>query len=83
MEMIGAAVMAMLLAAPLLIDRYLRELPTAPACPCCRATARQIERGSAIALIPGFGPTFLAECMRCGWSGRMRWKWARDAIRRK
>jgi hypothetical protein len=81
-ELIGLSLLAMLMAAPLLIERYLRRLPPAPACPCCHAVARVTDRTSALAWVPGFAPTFLAECVRCGWAGRMRWKWARDAARK-
>ncbi|MEX2582741.1 MAG: hypothetical protein WD766_05685 [Gemmatimonadota bacterium] len=79
-EFLAAAVMALLLAAPLLIDRYLRQLPIAPACPSCRSVAREVSLARSIVdVLPAFGRTFIAECARCGWRGRMRWRWAPHA----
>lgn len=80
-EFLGVTVMAMLLAAPFLIDRYLRQLPEAPTCPSCRGVARQagIPGSMIFSLpVPAFARTFVGECGRCGWRGRMRWRWARS-----
>ncbi|MQA89951.1 MAG: hypothetical protein GEU90_06930 [Gemmatimonas sp.] len=79
-QLVPAALMALLLAAPLLMERYLRHLPVAPECPSCRAVAREVDLTfSILAKIPAFARTFMAECARCGWRGRMRWRWAPDA----
>lgn len=69
--------LAALAAAPIMIRFYIRALPVAPACPCCSATTRQ-SYGAADALrfLPHLTATSLGECGRCGWRGRMRWKWA-------
>jgi hypothetical protein len=82
-EFLGFAVMAVLMVAPLLIERYVRQLPAAPACPCCRGTAHEVGLpGAVAALIPTLARTFRAECGRCGWRGRMRWRFAPDSVRR-
>jgi hypothetical protein len=82
-EILGVAVMAAMLAAPLLIERYLRQLPPAPACPDCRAVARAIiAEGLLTGWVPEISRTFLAECSRCGWRGRMRWRYATRAARK-
>lgn len=83
-QLLTFALMGILLAAPLLLDRYLRQLPVAPACPSCRAVAREVNLShSLLDLLPAFGRTFVAECIRCGWRGRMRWRWAADRARRR
>jgi hypothetical protein len=84
-ELLGAAVMAMLIAGPLLIDRYLRQLPVAPACPACRGMAREAALGRSLVQwlpVPALARTFVGECSRCGWRGRMRWRFAPEAAGR-
>ena len=76
MDIWSVALLTALLAAPLLIDRYLRTLPVAPACPTCRSIARERRTSSIADIIPFLSRTFAAECIRCGWHGRMRWKLA-------
>jgi hypothetical protein len=82
LDIFGGAILLMLFAAPLLIDRYLRHLPVAPACPSCRSVTREagIQSGW-LSWLPVFARTFLAECGRCGWRGRMRWRFAPQAGR--
>lgn len=76
-EILSFALLAIVMAAPLLLDRYLRQLPVAPACPSCNSVASQVEGACSLALLlPALAKTFLAECARCGWRGRMRWRWA-------
>jgi hypothetical protein len=83
-DIFGLALLLVMLAAPVLIDRYVRHLPVAPACPTCACVARQAQVGPRLmAWIPAFGRTFLAECGRCGWRGRMRWKLATDSARHR
>jgi hypothetical protein len=81
--LLALTLIAAAFAAPFLIDLYLRRLPIAPACPSCAAVARQAAlqrlQVSVSPWIPAFGRTFVAECVRCGWKGRMRWKLAADA----
>jgi len=74
---------AMMIAAPLFILRYVRGLPIAPACPSCSAITRAVHYGAdPFRLIPYLTATSIAECTRCGWHGRMRWRWAPHAVRR-
>jgi hypothetical protein len=73
------ALVAICLASPLIADWYLRHLPVAPACPSCRWVAKQAAvQPTFPGVIPSFARTFLAECGRCGWRGRMRWTLARS-----
>ena len=75
--------LTLIAAAPFLIHRYVRRLPVAPACPCCSATTRQFTHaGDFFRFVPQLTATTLGECTRCGWRGRMRWKWATRAERR-
>lgn len=71
-------------AAPLLVLAYIQRLPVAPACPSCRAVTREIDRkwlpAWAIHLL---STTYLGECTRCGWRGRMRWRWATRSVHRR
>jgi len=76
-QLLAAVVLALLLAIPLLIEKYVRQLPVAPICPSCHAIAREVQLAcSLLDLFPAFGKTFIGECARCGWRGRMRWRWA-------
>lgn len=69
-------------ATPVVTDWYVRHLPVAPACPSCRWVARQLPVQPIFpGAVPGFARTFLAECGRCGWKGRMRWTLARSPAR--
>ena len=81
-SLLAAAIFAFLLAAPVFLERYLKQLPEAPACPRCHSVARQAEQVSAVtARLPLLGRTFVAEC-QCGWRGRMRWRWAHESAGR-
>jgi len=82
-DLLTITLFAVVMAAPVLLERYFRQLPIAPACPACRSIARQIGLNSFLfGLIPAFGRTFPAECTVCGWRGRMRWRFARDSAPR-
>lgn len=66
---------------PFAVERYLRSLPVAPSCPDCRAVTRALARRSAAwQLLLAQVPITLSECGRCGWTGRMRWRWARRPV---
>jgi hypothetical protein len=61
---------------------YLDRLPIAPACPACRSVTRSTGWDwPGLYLLPRFSVTFLAECARCGWSGRMRLRLAPQSVR--
>jgi hypothetical protein len=76
--------LALVAAAPFLIHRYVRGLPVAPACPSCSAITRETRAAvDPFRVIPHLTATSLGECTRCGWRGRMRWKWATRAARRQ
>lgn len=82
-QLLGFALAALGALAPLLVLRYLQRLPEAPACPTCRAVTRaESVRWSVATLLPILGTTYRAECTRCGWRGRMRWRWAPRSLRR-
>lgn len=71
------AILAVAFAAPYLFHRYLERLPEAPACPSCRTVTRDAGTdGWAAHLAPVLLVTIVRECSRCGWKGRMRWRWA-------
>ena len=79
----GMAVLAAVLAAPVLLHLYVNRLPVAPACPWCRATTREVPELVLARWLPAFLVTSRGECAECGWRGRMRWQWAaRTAPRR-
>lgn len=61
---------------PLGLQLYLSRLPVAPACPSCRSTTRPSEACGLEAWLPALVSTSVGECARCGWRGRMRWRWA-------
>ena len=77
LTLLAAALAAVALAAPFLLLAYVQRLPVAPACPTCRAVTRAVDReclaGAARSLLPA---TYVGECGRCGWRGRLRWRWA-------
>jgi hypothetical protein len=63
--------------------QYVQRLPVAPACPCCSAVTRMTHSGpDPLRFVPHLVATSHGECTRCGWSGRMRWKWATRTARR-
>ena len=68
---------------PAMVQLYLQRLPVAPACPACRRTTRPVEGGAAARLLPALASTTLGECTRCGWRGRMRWRWAAHTAGRR
>lgn len=77
LSLLTAALAALALAAPFLVAAYVQRLPVAPACPSCRAVTRAVERECLVAPVRSLLPsTFVGECGRCGWRGRMRWRWA-------
>ena len=79
---IGVILAVLLL--PAMVQLYVHRLPEAPACPSCRRTTRPMGEGHAARLVPALAATTLGECTRCGWRGRMRWRWAaRTAGRRQ
>lgn len=73
----AAALAALALAAPFLLGVYVQRLPIAPSCPSCRAVTREAELRCLGASLRSFLPaTYVGECGRCGWRGRLRWRWA-------
>lgn len=75
---------ALCMAIPLGAEWYARQLPIAPACPSCRWITKQLPAQPTFAsFVPSLARTFLAECGRCGWHGRMRWTLARESGRRR
>ncbi len=72
-----AVLAALALAAPFLVSAYVQRLPVAPGCPSCRAVTRTVERRCSTIRVPSlFAATYIGECARCGWRGRLRWRWA-------
>ncbi len=78
MEGVVLTGLALALAAPVFIVQYLARLPYAPECPACRqmtqrqqASERWLDRACA-----SVGATAARCCKRCGWRGRMRWRFA-------
>jgi hypothetical protein len=78
----GAAFAALVIALPYLLQYYIARLPAAPACPSCRAVTRET---SSVWLwldrFPSLATTYIGECNRCGWRGRLRWRWAARRVR--
>ena len=82
-QWLAAALAVLLLLAHRLLQRYRERLPLAPTCPHCRALTRPLGSGELLArLLPLLADTCRGECVRCGWRGRMRWKWASRPVRR-
>jgi len=67
-------------ALPLLVGRYLWRLPEAPACPECRAVTLAAASRAGWVPLSRVVPVTVRECSRCGWRGRMRWRWARSEV---
>lgn len=81
MNMFLAGVAALVVAGPVLFTRYLRHLPEAPACPTCCSVTRDANSILMFAmLLPSLTATAVRECTRCGWKGRMRWRWAENRV---
>ncbi|HET8654854.1 MAG TPA: hypothetical protein VFL93_05030 [Longimicrobiaceae bacterium] len=81
-ELLSAGVVLALVLGLRAITLYVQHLPEAPLCPCCRAVTREIACDVIwLRLLPTFTATSYSECGRCGWSGRMRWRWAADSPR--
>lgn len=73
---------ALSLAVPFVLLAYFQRLPVAPSCPLCRALTREREsRWGALPVVTLLPTTYLGECTRCGWHGRMRWRWATRSVR--
>jgi hypothetical protein len=78
MAVLGWMLAVAALTAPFAVVHYLNRLPYAPECPHCRAVTAQAAQ------VPGWcdracaaiAATPVRSCTRCGWSGRMRWRWA-------
>lgn len=85
MILVAALVGGAVVAAPMALQLYLQRLPVAPACPSCRATTRAVgaRRSLALDILPALVATYVGECARCGWRGRMRLRWARGTVRRR
>lgn len=67
----------LLFGVPALVRRYVGRLPEAPECPGCFAVTRMAEGGWLPSFLHRRFPiTAVRECTRCGWRGRMRWRWA-------
>jgi hypothetical protein len=82
MEIALGLSLAIALGAVLAIRQYVQRLPVAPACPCCSAVTRMSHSGpDPLRFVPHLVATSRGECTRCGWSGRMRWKWAPRTLR--
>jgi hypothetical protein len=75
-------VMAVLLV-PVMLQLYVHRLPVAPACPTCRTTTRSLPECLPMRWVPPLAATSVGECTRCGWRGRMRWRWAAHAVTRR
>jgi hypothetical protein len=75
------AVSVLLFMGPSLLRQYVERLPEAPSCPACRSTTRQSLSSVVGDWIPALSMTVVRECARCGWRGRMRWRWALRHVR--
>ena len=69
-------VVVAVLMVPAMVQLYVHRLPVAPSCPTCRRTTRPMSEWQVARLVPALAATSLGECTRCGWRGRMRWRWA-------
>ena len=78
MTWLAWAAVAAALAAPFAMQHYLSRLPYAPECPHCRqVTAQRTAAGRGWdRLYAALAATQVRRCTRCGWQGRMRWRWA-------
>jgi hypothetical protein len=71
------AVVMLAVGAPFAVAQYLTRLPWAPSCPHCRAVTAQSGGGSTLDRVwVALATTPVRRCTRCGWQGRMRWRWA-------
>lgn len=58
-------------------QNYWQRLPEAPSCPLCRGLTSAALQPTLSARLWALLPhTALRRCERCGWQGRMRWRWA-------
>lgn len=80
---IAVSVQLLVIATPVLAALYLRTLPEAPACPGCSAVTRIASQDRFGHLLREMRVSAVRECTRCGWRGRMRWRWAPRRIRRE
>ncbi|WP_420125822.1 hypothetical protein [Longimicrobium sp.] len=79
-----AITMAVLLGASWLAANYLWSLPYAPECPTCKRMTSQTTRTSHVdRLLARASSVSVRHCLRCGWSGRMRWRLAAERVTRK
>lgn len=83
MILVAGLMTALLYSAATLLTRYVENLPEAPACPDCRRVTRQAIGPRFAAALPMLEMTVLRECHRCGWRGRMRWRFAPDYQRHR
>ncbi|MBW3630024.1 MAG: hypothetical protein KY464_12095 [Gemmatimonadetes bacterium] len=68
---------------PAMVQLYVHRLPEAPSCPTCQRTTRPISECYAARWVPALAATSVGECTRCGWRGRMRWRWAARPVGRR
>lgn len=82
-EIFGAALFVAVVMLPVLLQWYVQRLPQAPGCPTCRVTTRPLQECALERMVPLFASTSRGECTRCGWRGRMRWRWATRTVPRR
>lgn len=77
------AMLLVSLAAAALLAHYFHHLPDAPECPACKAlTSEATNTRLADRLCAPFAASSVRCCLRCGWSGRMRWRPAARRVHR-
>jgi hypothetical protein len=81
MLLVAGLLTALMMSGTSLLSRYVQNLPEAPACPSCQRVTRQAIASRIVYLLPMLEMTALRECHRCGWRGRMRWRFASDPVR--
>jgi hypothetical protein len=81
MSLAFLAVLFAAMVAPMLMVHRAQHLPYAPDCPRCRTMTYGVPRLAALdrlwALVVH---TTVRRCGACGWSGRMRWRWATQRV---
>lgn len=71
-----ATIAATVLAGLPLLQAYLAHLPEAPSCPTCQGMTRQADERWISTVLSSYSTTARRACSRCGWAGRMKWRWA-------
>jgi hypothetical protein len=72
------------LAAPFWLAHYLNRLPFAPECPQCKGVTSEEGRPALLdRLHTPLAGAPVRRCHRCGWQGRMRWRWAHQHARHR